>query len=243
MPVVERSLVETSRPPGKVILDGVDVTGHWSTFLNSRVPPPFDPGIAQWVRQQPLGATLDQCWQCGTCTAGCCLHTDFGLEEFNPRRFLYLAQVGYDQELVRVGPLLWRCLSCNKCVERCPKGVRVDEVVHEVGRYLRETGKVPESPADRFDSAYTSNVLARGILDEAALYRTYERGEGRPLPVAPTLRMGWRLLVSGRLRTGPFARRTRGWGKMRPVLLRMLEEERRNRQRAPRGPTPEEGRR
>ncbi len=73
-------------------------------------------------------------------------------------------------------------MSCNKCVERCPKGVKVEEVVHTIGSYLELTGAAPESPADRFDRAYTENLLERGVLDEAALFRTYERLEGRKTP-------------------------------------------------------------
>ncbi len=227
MPIVEKSLVEVDRNDS-VKLDGIDVSGDWSAFLRSRVVADLDPCILDWVKDQPLGSTITRCWQCGTCTASCCLHTDYGMAEFNPRYFLYLAKIGYATELRRYTNTIWRCLSCNKCVERCPKGVKVEEVVHAIGRYLRVTGAAPESPADRFDRAFTENLLDRGILDEVALFRTYERLEGRRTPLREMLRMGVRLFWSGRLRTGPFANRTRGWNRMREVLrARLAEDERR----------------
>ncbi len=228
MPIVEKSLVRVDRTE-KLELEGIDVSGDWNTFLRSRVWTDLDVKVADWVRAQPGGDTIDRCWQCGTCTAGCCMHTDFGLTEFNPRYFIYLAQIGYEEELRRYAHTIWRCVSCNKCVERCPKGVKVEEVVHTIGSYLERTGAAPESPADRFDRAYTENLLNRGILDEAALFRTYERLEGRKTPTRELLRMGLALFTSGRLRTGPFAHRTRGWGKMREVLRARLEEETRQR--------------
>ena len=221
MPIVERSLVEVERTE-KLELEGIDVSGDWNTFLRSRVVTDLDVKVVDWVKAQPQGDTISRCWQCGTCTAGCCMHTDFGLTEFNPRYFIYLAQIGYEEELRRYADTIWRCVSCNKCVERCPKGVKVEEVVHSIGTYLSLTGAAPESPADRFDRAYTENLLRRGILDEAELFRTYERLEGRKTPTRELLRMAWTLLKSGRLHTGPLAHRTRGWGRMRIALLERL---------------------
>ena len=95
-------------------------------------------------------------------------------------------------------------------------------VVHSIGSYLSLTGAAPETPADRFDRAYTENLLRRGVLDEAELFRTYERLEGRKTPAGDLFRMAWTLLRSGRLHTGPFAHRTRGWRRMREVLLERL---------------------
>jgi heterodisulfide reductase subunit C len=224
MPIVERSLVEVERTE-QLELDGVDVSGDWNAFLKPRVLTDLDSRIVDWVKTQPFGDTISQCWQCGTCTASCCMHTDYGMPEFNPRQFIYLAQIGDEKELRRHSDAIWRCISCNKCVERCPKGVKVEEVVHAIGRYLRATGAAAESPADRFDRVYAQNLLERGVLDEAALFRTYERGEGRKTPLRDLLRTGWRLLRTGRLRTGPFANRTRGWRKMGPVLRAKLKED------------------
>ncbi|HYB78516.1 MAG TPA: 4Fe-4S dicluster domain-containing protein [Thermoplasmata archaeon] len=222
MPIAERSLVEVDRLE-HLELDGVDVSGDWNTFLKPRVVTDIDSRIVEWVKRQPFGETISQCWQCGTCTASCCMHTDYGMPEFNPRRFIYLAQVGDEKELRLHAEEIWRCISCNKCVERCPKGVKVEEVVHAIGSYLRATGQAPESPADRFDRAFTDNLLRRGVLDEAALFRAYERGEGRTTPFRDLLRTGLRLFTSGRLRTGPLANRTRGWRRMRSVLRAKLD--------------------
>ncbi|HLY77559.1 MAG TPA: 4Fe-4S dicluster domain-containing protein [Thermoplasmata archaeon] len=229
MPIVEKSLVTVDRTE-KLEIEGIDVSGDWNTFLRSRVQTDLDVHILDWVKGQPSGETISRCWQCGTCTAGCCMHTDYGLTEFNPRYFIYLAQIGYEEELRKYATTIWRCVSCNKCVERCPKGVKVEEVIHTIGSYLETTGGAPESPADRFDRAYTANLLQRGILDEAALFRAYERQEGRVMPVRQMLKMGLTLFTSGRLHTGPMAHRTRGWRKMGKVLREALQEDERRRQ-------------
>ncbi len=240
MPIVEKSLVTVDRVE-KLEVEGIDVSGDWNTFLRSRVQVDLDVKIVDWVKGQPQGETISRCWQCGTCTAGCCLHTDYGLEEFNPRYFIYLAQVGYEDELRKYANTVWRCVSCNKCVERCPKGVKVEEVIHTIGTYLELTGAAAESPADRFDRAYTDNLLGRGILDEAALFRTYERLEGRRTPARELMRMGWSLLTSGRLHTGPFAHRTKGWSRMRRVLRSKLDADEAGRRASVGGVAPRPG--
>ncbi len=238
MPIVEKSLVEVERTE-TLEVDGIDVSGDWNTFLKSRVSSDLDARILDWVKGEPQGETISRCWQCGTCTAGCCMHTDYGLTDFNPRYFIYLAQIGYEEELRKYATTIWRCVSCNKCVERCPKGVKVEEVVHRIGSYLTATGAAPESPADRFDRAYTKNLLRRGVLDEAELFREYERLEGRKTPTRELLRMAWTLLKSGRLHTGPLAHRTRGWSRMRSVLEAQLAED--DRAHAPRSRGPPAG--
>ncbi len=240
MPIVEKSLVEVDRKE-HLEVEGIDVSGDWNTFLRSRVQTDLDVRVVDWVKGQPQGETISRCWQCGTCTAGCCMHTDYGLTDFNPRYFIYLAQVGYEEELRRYASTIWRCVSCNKCVERCPKGVKVEEVVHTIGTYLTLTGAAAESPADRFDRAYTENLLARGVLDEAALFRTYERLEGRKTPAKKLLSMGLSLLRTGRLHTGPLAHRTRGWRRMRTVLEAQLAEDERRRKGALAPATPAAG--
>lgn len=230
MPIVEKSLATIEPFSSRTEVDGVDGRGDWSTFLRPRVQTDLSQRVARWVQSQPQGATMARCWQCGTCTAGCCMYADYGLKEFNPRYFIYLAQTGDEAELRQCASTIWRCVSCHKCVERCPKGVKVEEVVHTIGNYLTITGGAMESPADRFDHAYALNLLQRGILDEAALFRSYERGEGRSMPAREALRMGVTLLATGRLHTGPLAHRTRGWRKMGPVLrARLAEDEQRRR--------------
>ncbi len=242
MPIVEKSLVTVDRVD-QLEVEGIDVSGDWNTFLRSRVHSDLNVRIVDWVKGQPQGETISRCWQCGTCTAGCCLHTDYGLEEFNPRYFIYLAQLGYDEELRRYADTIWRCVSCNKCVERCPKGVKVEEVIHTIGTYLELTGAAAETPADRFDRAYTENLLGNGTLDEAALFRTYERLEGRKTPARELARMAWALLSTGRLHTGPFAHRTRGWARMRKVLReKLVEDESRRRASLTPAATPPGGR-
>lgn len=241
MPIAEPSLVRIDQKE-VLTLEGVDVSGDWNTVLLPRVQTQLSSHILDWVRRQPGGSTILRCWQCGSCTAGCCLHLDLGMEEFNPRQFLYLAQTGQEEELRSEAGTIWRCVSCHRCVDRCPKGVRVEEVLHTIRAYLVASGQAPESPADRFDRAFTENLLRHGILDAAALFRAYERREGRRTPLRSQFRTGLELLLTGRLRTGLFARRTSGWTRMGPVLRRELAADVEARRRAAlRAPLPGPG--
>ena len=120
MPIHEKNLIEEDRilEKEKAELEGRDVSGQWNTFIEQRILSQYEPEIFQEIYSRPEGRTINRCWQCGTCTSGCCMHTDFGLREFNPRYFIYLARIGDEEELKKQKDVIWRCLACNKCVER-----------------------------------------------------------------------------------------------------------------------------
>ena len=226
MPIHEKNLVDKNRLLVKeeAKLDGLDVSGQWSTFIEQRILGDYSTDVLDAVASTPAGKTIVNCWQCGTCTAGCCMHTDFGLREFNPRYFIYLAQKGAEDELKKYAPVIWRCVTCNKCVERCPKGVRVEEVVHSIEGYMRSKGWMGDTPASRWDEAFVKNTLQTGVLDELALTRSYvSREKLAEFNNRFMLRMALKLVRTGRIRTGPLRHRVKGWEKVRDVAKEILE--------------------
>lgn len=61
-------------------------------------------------------AEINACYSCGNCTAICPLAD--GDATF-PRRFIRLAQVGLEDDLV-ASKELWTCYQCGMCTSRCP---------------------------------------------------------------------------------------------------------------------------
>ncbi|MBX8643168.1 MAG: 4Fe-4S dicluster domain-containing protein [Thermoplasmata archaeon] len=228
MPIHEKNLIEEDRilEKEKAELEGRDVSGQWNTFIEQRILSQYEPEIFQEIYSRPEGRTINRCWQCGTCTSGCCMHTDFGLREFNPRYFIYLARIGDEEELKKQKDVIWRCLACNKCVERCPKDVRVEEVVHAIDSYMRKKGWAPDNPASRWDDEYLRNVMKSGILDEISLLRNYIRDEKiEEFDTHYMMKMAVKLLKTGRMRTGPVRHRTKGWKRIRKVAEEILEKD------------------
>ena len=50
MPIHEQSLIrpENLKTHNKLVLDGVDVSGHWSTFIEPRVVTDYDERLINW---------------------------------------------------------------------------------------------------------------------------------------------------------------------------------------------------
>lgn len=66
---------------------------------------------------QKFGAAeVNACYSCGNCTAICPLADN---DATFPRRFIRLAQVGLQDELV-ASKELWTCYQCGMCTEKCP---------------------------------------------------------------------------------------------------------------------------
>lgn len=86
------------------------------------------------------GEALSQCYQCGTCSASCPWQ-DYA--SFLPRRMLMQARLGLtDFE----SDDIWRCVTCNKCVQRCPRGVRIIEFMRSLRQAVTGMG-IAEVPA------------------------------------------------------------------------------------------------
>lgn len=85
------------------------------------------------------GRDLQLCMQCATCTGVCPWP---GLSGFSPRQVIRLVSLGlegYEQED------LWRCVTCNTCVQRCPRGIDVIDVMRAARAVMLEAGTSPET--------------------------------------------------------------------------------------------------
>ena len=74
------------------------------------------------------GQRLLACYQCGNCSAGCPMS---GHMEILPNQIVRMAQLGMRDTLCE-SKAIWACVSCMTCNTRCPKGVRIAEVIEAV---------------------------------------------------------------------------------------------------------------
>jgi Fe-S oxidoreductase len=79
------------------------------------------------------------CYQCGTCTSVCPWNR---VRTFLVRRMINQAKFGvvpFESED------LWLCTTCGQCVQRCPRGVEIVDVMRAMRRILVPDGVVPAS--------------------------------------------------------------------------------------------------
>jgi heterodisulfide reductase subunit C len=80
---------------------------------------------------------LEYCYQCGKCTSGCEAHR---LLELEPHRVALLLSRGLFDELIN-SDIIWTCMSCFKCRERCPQMVAPVELLYALKNIAVAKGK------------------------------------------------------------------------------------------------------
>jgi len=97
------------------------------------------------------GEALKKCYQCGTCT-GTCPWTP--ITHFNIRKLVRYGQLGLDG----IEEFMWGCSTCKFCVDRCPRGVELIDVVTAVRNVYSGGGMLPQSLR-----AFVGSLSARAI--------------------------------------------------------------------------------
>ena len=225
MPIHERSLIrpEILKTHEKLVVDGIDVSGHWSTFIEPRVVTDYNERLEEEIAALPGGEHIHRCWQCGSCTNSCTVNAIN--PDFNPRYWIYLIRMGMESELLRDKDIVWQCVSCNKCTYACPRDVFPEGVMKATAHWLELKGHTPKSNATVFDEEFAGQTFAHGRIEESRLVRRYFAKTGQPLvqewlvelakriarglPAKLGMMMGWAALVKPR---------TRGWGKARQAI-------------------------
>jgi len=76
----------------------------------------------------PDGGNLNLCLTCGLCASGC---PATGLENMDPRKYLRMAALGLDEELLS-SDWAWMCTMCMRCIHACPMKINIPQLVFNV---------------------------------------------------------------------------------------------------------------
>lgn len=101
--------------------------------------------VEEWSSQN-----IFACYQCGKCSAGCPLTESM---DHLPNQIMKLLQMGDEEPLIKSNTP-WVCASCFTCSSRCPRGVRITEIMEALRLYrLRKN-------IDHFNPSTLRNELA-----------------------------------------------------------------------------------
>ena len=100
----------------------------------------------------------DYCYQCGRCTSGCEAHK---LLELEPHKIVALLKRGLIDEMIN-SDIIWTCMSCFKCRQRCPQKVAPVEILFALKNMVVASGK--QIPGNY--SAYLQSVLSKGLIQD-----------------------------------------------------------------------------
>ncbi len=232
MPIHEKSLIreENITVQEELVIDGVDVSGHWSTFIEPRVVSDYNEELEEEIAALPGGEYIHRCWQCGSCTNSCTVNAID--PEFNPRFWIYLIRTGMEEELLRDKERIWQCVSCNQCTYACPRDVFPEGVMKATAHWLELKGHTPKSPSMVFDEIFTEQVIATGKIEEGRTLRRFLKRTSQPLIQDWIVEMGKKLLAHlpiamlTKMGIGSvFAPHTRGWTKASEAIQEYQDEQ------------------
>lgn len=231
MPIHEKTLIrpENLREQETLEIDGVDVSGHWSTFIESRAVTDYNEAMQDEIEALAGGEHISRCWQCGSCSNACTVNALN--PEFNPRYWIYLIRLGMEDELLRDKDIIWQCVSCNKCTYACPRDVNPEGVMKATAHWLELKGHTPKSPSMIFDEGFSEQVFHTGKIEDGLVLRDFFKKTGQPLTqpwlVAMVTGLIKRFPVFYLMRLGlstVFRPKTSGWNKSRAAINEYVEE-------------------
>jgi len=239
MPIHEKSLIrpENLDVHEQLEIEGVDVSGHWSTFIETRVVSDYNEALEEEIAALPGGEYIHRCWQCGSCTNSCTVNALN--PDFNPRYWIYLIRMGMESELLRDKDIIWQCVSCHKCTHVCPRDVIPEGVMKATSHWLELKGHTPKSHSMIFDEVFSEQVFETGKIEDGRVIKRFFKRTGqalrqpwmeemvkgmlRNLPIGLLTRMGLAALV---------APKTKDWGNARAAIREYVEEQETQRRRA-----------
>ena len=71
------------------------------------------------------GEGIAACYQCGTCSGGC---PTVAAMDYTPRQIIRMVNLGM-RDRVLSSKTIWLCASCYQCQVRCPREVKITEVM------------------------------------------------------------------------------------------------------------------
>jgi len=77
------------------------------------------------IYETDLRNLLKKCYQCARCSGVCQISK---VQKFTPSRIIQMILEGFEDEILDSG-VLWDCLTCNSCLQDCPKNINFADIV------------------------------------------------------------------------------------------------------------------
>ena len=174
--------------------------------------------LGEVLRASATRPGVESCIQCGTCAGSC---PSAAAMDHTPRMLFAYVRAGLRNEVLRSNTP-WMCLSCYFCAIRCPKGIRIPDVMYGIKSIATAEGVAPERTGADFSSTFVANIHRYGRSYEMGLVaRHYLRHH--PLRLPGLTGMGLSMVVHGRM--GFMPHRIKRVEGLRAILDRATELE------------------
>ena len=187
--------------------------------MNSTQVKKLSEEFLEHIYDLPDGRKINQCIQCGTCSASCPTSDDM---EYSPREIIASLRAGL-LERVLGSNTVWFCASCYLCTVRCPAGIPFTDVMYELKRLGSEKGLCHEDATSAtMAKVFTKSIKRHGRLAEAEMMRNYFL-HTNPFGALAQTPLAMKLFFRGRLHVLP--KNIKGIKGLRKMLAAVEENE------------------
>ena len=157
-----------------------------------------NPAFPAEIMAKPGGEALRDCIQCGTCSGACPMSVHMDL---TPRRVIALTRAGLERDVLE-SATPWLCASCYESQVRCPRDIKVTDVMYALKRRAIEKGMYPKRfPIPVLAKAFYRMVATHGRNSESRLVIELAL-RTNPLSLLKMAPIGIKLLKTGRMVLG-----------------------------------------
>ena len=185
-------------------------------MLETAIITPLPSSALRGFVESLSGQQIQNCYQCGKCTAGC--PSAYAMD-LGPRQIMRAIQLGLEEEILR-SSTIWLCISCQTCSARCPREIDIARVMESLRVLAIARGTRPaEREVGLFHRLFLRLVKRWGRMYELGLGASYNLLSGHPLA---NMSIFPQMLLKGKLRLLPS--RPRGASEVRAIFDRAETE-------------------
>lgn len=143
------------------------------------------------------GESLQACYQCQKCSAGCPVAEAMDLL---PNQVLRHIQYGH-REKVLGSKTIWICASCHTCSVRCPNDIDIAKIMDTLRHLALRSGIVPgEKEIPLFHAVFLDEIRRRGRIHEISLLLKFKLKTRNFFKDAG---LGWKMFRLGKIHLFP----------------------------------------
>ena len=176
-----------------------------------------NPAFPAEILAKPGGEALRDCIQCGTCSATCPMSVYMDL---TPRRVIALTRAGLERDVLQ-SATPWLCASCYECQVRCPREIKVTDIIYALKRRAIEEQVYPKKfPIPILAREFGKMIRGKGRITETRLVMNLYM-KTNILKATKMARMGLGLMRTGRFSLKSESVKNRGQIQ---TIMKSLEE-------------------
>lgn len=161
----------------------------------------------------PGGESINWCVQCGMCSASC---PNVNRMDYSPRKTIALVRAGRRYDVLSSNSM-WVCASCYLCTARCPKDVKITELMHTLERLTIRHGLQNGGATPASYRAFVDSIKGNGRVHELGMMLKFFL-QTNPLAAIKIIPVGLKLLLHGRLSIKPT--KIRGTEQVKTMIKR-----------------------